>query len=143
MESEAPAHLNQVITPMNNFYPPQEKVAFTKYFLDFSSPITFWREGRGDIFCLKESDEKACVFIIRHFNSWNSPEDAAVDILDKYSQQVKDFEIYDRHETFRQMDTMLIGRCSFFDRRKITKPVICSFRLITKSFRLCPMRREE
>jgi hypothetical protein len=100
MESEAPAHLNQVITPMNDFYPPQEKVAFTKYFLDFSSPITFWREGRGDIFCLKESDEKACVFIIRHFNSWNSPEDAAVDILDKYSQQVKDFEIYDRHETF-------------------------------------------
>ena len=100
MESEAPAHLNQVITPMNNFYPPQEKVAFTKYFLDFSSPITFWREGRGDIFCLKESDEKACVFIIRHFNSWNSPEDATVDILNKYSQQVKDFEIYDRHETF-------------------------------------------
>ncbi|HPG19028.1 MAG TPA: hypothetical protein PLG58_00385 [Flexilinea sp.] len=100
MESEAPAHLNQVINPMNDFYPPQEKVAFTKYFLDFSSPITFWREGRGDIFCLKESDEKACVFIIRHFNSWNSPEDAAVDILNKYSQQVKDFEIYDQHETF-------------------------------------------
>ena len=100
MESEAPAHLNQVINPMNDFYPPQEKVAFTKYFLDFSSPITYWREGRGDIFCLKESDEKACVFIIRHFNSWNSPEDAADDILDKYSQQVKDFEIYDRHETF-------------------------------------------
>ncbi|HOP01162.1 MAG TPA: hypothetical protein PKX58_03090, partial [Flexilinea sp.] len=100
MESEAPARLNQVINPMNDFYPPQEKVAFTKYFLDFSSPITFWREGRGDIFCLKESDEKACVFIIRHFSSWNSPEDATVDILNKYSQQVKDFEIYDQHETF-------------------------------------------
>jgi len=99
-KSESSAHLNQVVNPMNDLYPPQENVAFTKFFLDFSSPVTFWREGRGDIFCLKESDEKACVFIVQHFDNWDSPKAAANDILNKYAQQVKNFEIFDQHETF-------------------------------------------
>jgi len=99
-ENESPYRVNKVTAPMNDFYPPAEKWVTTDYTLDISVPITFWKEGRGNLFCPKESNEKACVFIIQHFDRWGSPSEAADDILGKYAEQVEDFEIFDEEETF-------------------------------------------
>jgi len=99
-ENDSPYRINKVTAPMNDFYPPGEKMVSTNYTLDISIPITFWNERRGNLFCPKESNEKACVFIIQHFSIWGSPSEAADDILGKYAEQVEDFEIFDEQETF-------------------------------------------
>ncbi len=99
-ENESPYRINKVTAPMNDFYPPDEESVLTDYTLDISIPITFWKEERGNLFCPKESNENACVFIIQHFDRWGSPSEAADDILGKYAEQVEDFEIFDEEETF-------------------------------------------
>jgi len=93
-------HMNPVTLPLQDLYPSRNSSDWIDYMIDISVPFTFRKEGSGDLFCLRESDGKACLFIIRHFNEWNSPEEAADTIIDDYAKQVNNFEIYHQQSTY-------------------------------------------
>lgn len=97
---DSPYHMNPVTLPLQDLYPSRNSSDLINYMIDISAPFTFRKEGSGDLFCLKESDGKACLFIIRHFNEWNSPEEAADTIIDDYAKQVNNLEIYHQQSTY-------------------------------------------
>ncbi len=92
--------MNSVTLPLQALYPSRNSSDLINYMIDISAPFTFRKEGSEDLFCLKESDGKACLFIIRHFNEWNSPEEAADTIIDDYAKQVNNLEIYHQQNTY-------------------------------------------
>ncbi|MHC1771125.1 MAG: hypothetical protein AB9907_05185 [Flexilinea sp.] len=98
-EEDSPYRVNKVTAPMDAYYPPDEGFSYMDYTLDLSVPLTFWKEGNGNLFCPKESREQACVFVIQHFGYWDSPEEIADDIMGKYAEEVENFEIYHRQST--------------------------------------------